>query len=224
MVKSAETRMPTARAIAMSSTPARIIAPRRVRSISSHSPIATRPRSPRSAPAGTSGRRGRRRAAAAAATPASGPGSGRRPTPMRQKSAMMNAMPSVASTWASTLPASAAARSARRARRRPRRASPRQRRREPEGSARPGAPRRRRRRPSMKRAPCVMFGDPHQPEDEREARREQEQQPAEGEAVEGLYGPELHRDGRPGVRPSRSDCSRRRRQDSRFFAGGHSRE
>ena len=41
MVKSFDTGMPTARAICMSSTPARIIAPRRVRSIRRYSPIAT---------------------------------------------------------------------------------------------------------------------------------------------------------------------------------------
>ena len=82
--------------------------------------------------------------------------------------------------------------------------------------------------------------DPHQPEDQREARRQQEQQPAEGEAVQRLDGPELHRWTRviPAPSPRRTGIRGGIQagvartpalagvtdQGSRFFAGGKSRE
>jgi hypothetical protein len=56
--------------------------------------------------------------------------------------------------------------------------------------------------------------DAHQPEGERETRREQEQQAAERDAVEGLDDPELHRGS---VIPAARSCARAGIHDHRWF-------
>ena len=104
MVNSLDTGMPTARAICMSSTPARIIAPRRVRSIKRCSPIAvttampstTRRYAGKAILPTTSGRCSEAGAAIGIGSP---------PHTIRQTSATMNEMPSVTSTCPSAFPA-----------------------------------------------------------------------------------------------------------------------
>src|SRR5712692_11273116 len=105
IVKSCETRMPTTRAIAGSSTPARIIAPSRVRSSSAHSPaakitamtaMARRYVGKDSLPTEVAPR-----SALGVATWMGSP-----VHTMRQTSAIMKDRPSVTSTWASSAPGS----------------------------------------------------------------------------------------------------------------------
>ena len=99
MVKSCETRMPTTRAICGSSTPARIMAPSRVRSSISHSAMATTTAiritamrySGKAAPA----TRMKPERCGGVATEIGSP-----PQPIRQRSAAMKETPSVTSTCA----------------------------------------------------------------------------------------------------------------------------
>ena len=105
VVNSLDTGMPTARAICMSSTPARIIAPIRVHSISACSAIAVTIAMPSTT---------RRYAGNAILPTTSGRcsdagaanGIGSPPQIIRQRSATMNEMPSVTSTCPSGLPVS----------------------------------------------------------------------------------------------------------------------
>ena len=103
MVKSCETRMPTTRAMSGSSTPARIIAPRRVRSSNIHNATATT-----TAMAMIASRYIGNTAAPTRAKPPSPSGVatdiGSPPQIIRQKSAAMNEMPSVTSTCANWSP------------------------------------------------------------------------------------------------------------------------
>ncbi len=132
------------------------------------------------------------RPADAAALRGVGTGIGSPPQTTRQRSAMMNAKPSVTSTCPSELPESL--------RRMKRSSSP------PNSGDRQAAEHRRQpqvRNHLQDRHPDVgaqheqgavrQVGDAHQAEDQRKARRQQEQQPAEGEAVQRLNDPELHR-------------------------------
>src|SRR3954464_10726188 len=105
VVKRRETGIPTARAMSRSSTPARIMAPKRVRSIRKYneSPTRTAIATTASRYAGNASpamRTGRCRNAGV------GTGIGSPPQTTRQRSAMMKANPSVTSTCESTLPAS----------------------------------------------------------------------------------------------------------------------
>ena len=201
--------MPTTRAIAGSSTPARIIAPSRVRSSSAHSAAANdHGDHDHGEPVGRETPRPRRdvapRSAAGVSIEIGSP-----PHTIRQTSAIMKERPKVTSTCASSAPGRR--RSSSRSTSPPKHGDA-----EPAERSRPA----RSRRPSAIRLDAEIGAqheeravrqvrDPHQPEDQREAGGQQEQQAAERDAVDRQQ-PEIHaRRSLRGRPPDRSALQRR---------------